>query len=117
MPEIIINSLISFSFLLTPMFKDSFLRQRLGEKFRFVVTILNLKRVDKKFSDVFVHFGFQYVYVMKITLSCQYYFALTTNVVKRPDINKKKERLTFNGFIHFSSFLFLTALIKADTHA
>eukprot|EP01147_Barroeca_monosierra_P005438 gene5438-7154_t len=33
---------------------------RLGEKFRFVVTILNLKRVDKKFSDVFVHFGFQF---------------------------------------------------------
>ncbi|EGD78883.1 Kif1a protein [Salpingoeca rosetta] len=39
---------------------DEFLRQRLGQKLRFVVTLLNVKGIDKRFCDVFIHFGFQY---------------------------------------------------------
>lgn len=32
----------------------------MGQKLRFVVTLLNLKGIDKRFCDVFIHFGFQY---------------------------------------------------------
>eukprot|EP00043_Microstomoeca_roanoka_P017032 m.176491 g.176491 ORF g.176491 m.176491 type:complete len:1590 (+) comp16562_c0_seq2:385-5154(+) len=44
----------------TTELNDEFLRKRLGQKLRFVVTLLTLKGVSKRFCDVFVHFGFQY---------------------------------------------------------
>ena len=39
---------------------EAFLRKKLGQDFRFVVTVLDLCNVSKAYKDVFVQFGFQY---------------------------------------------------------
>eukprot|EP00730_Choanoeca_flexa_P007329 TRINITY_DN12314_c0_g1_i1.p1 TRINITY_DN12314_c0_g1~~TRINITY_DN12314_c0_g1_i1.p1 ORF type:complete len:1647 (+),score=500.84 TRINITY_DN12314_c0_g1_i1:66-5006(+) len=39
---------------------EAFLRKKLGQEFRFVVTILDLQKVTAAYKDVFVQFGFQY---------------------------------------------------------
>eukprot|EP00045_Choanoeca_perplexa_P018382 m.289980 g.289980 ORF g.289980 m.289980 type:complete len:1632 (+) comp17802_c1_seq4:222-5117(+) len=39
---------------------EAFLRKKLGQEFRFVVTVLDLCKVSKAYKDVFVQFGFQY---------------------------------------------------------
>jgi hypothetical protein len=39
---------------------DAFLRKKLGQEFRFVATILDLRDADLRYRDIFVQFGFQY---------------------------------------------------------
>lgn len=39
---------------------EAFLQKKLGQKFRFVVTVLNVQGVSLAYKDLFVQFGFQY---------------------------------------------------------
>lgn len=59
-----IGNALSFNANLTlpyyPPTVEAFLKKRLGQKIRFVVTILDLQGVSLAYKDVFVQFGFQY---------------------------------------------------------